>query len=208
MRSQVWNEDLVRAFKVREGEARSRGTRYFHWGEAAEKIQKCGKDIYEQNCRDGGTKIVNKPQGLSTTASDLLERIVRGPALVVPPGMEAFGEHACAHAKLLRCTPLFRGSDSAISFRLSCLLALCLDTINNGGGQVPAPAEDDLSDHQYLQNMQHRGGGYAILMAFHSERRRRGPAFRGPLHKDEIIRLAQVQAHALGVDIIIRQDNA
>jgi len=96
----VWNEDLVRAFKVREGDAKSRGVRYFHWGEAADKIQRCGKDIYEQHCRDGGSKIVNKPQGLTDNAADLLERIVRGLAPVVPPGMQAFGEHPCPRSRL------------------------------------------------------------------------------------------------------------
>jgi hypothetical protein len=63
---------------------------------------------------------------------------------------------------------------------------------------VPAPVEDDLSDHQYLRDMQPRKGGYAILMAFHSERQRRGTAFQGPLHKDEIIRLGQVQRASCG----------
>ena len=55
------------------------------------------------------------------------------------------------------------------------------------------PADDDMSGHQYLISMQNRGGGYAILMAFHVERRRRGTDFKGPLHKDEIISLGQVQ---------------
>ena len=66
------------------------------------------------------------------------------------------------------------------------------DTINNGGGQVPAPA-DDLRKHQYLKEMRYQKGGYAILMAFHRERQRRGVDFQGPLLKREILTLAQVR---------------
>jgi hypothetical protein len=89
--AQVWNDDLVRAFMVRCREAGSRKVRNFHWKEAAGTVRACGKDIYEQNCKDGGTKIVNKPKGLTSNAANLLENIVRGTSPVVPPGMEKFG---------------------------------------------------------------------------------------------------------------------
>ena len=81
----------MRAFTVRSNDAVARGVRYFHWKEATDTIRAAGKDIYEQNCKDGGTKIVNKPKGLTVAAASLLENIVRGVAPVVPPGMEKHG---------------------------------------------------------------------------------------------------------------------
>ena len=63
------------------------------------------------------------------------------------------------------------------------------DTANNGSGQVPVPSED-FSNHQYLRAMNHRGGGYAILMAFHKQAQRLGH-HDFDLTKAEIISMGQ-----------------
>ncbi len=150
----MWNNDLARAFWARKEDAIARGALYFKWEKALKAVLNSNKDIYEQKCKEGGTKIVNKPV-LAADPANLLENIVRGITPVIPPGFEKY------------------------------------DTANNGDGQVPA-GNDDMSNHQYLRSILYRGGGYAILMAFHSERRRRNPDFQGPLHKHEIISLGQV----------------
>jgi hypothetical protein len=151
----VWNNELTRAFWARKLDAIARGVSDYKWQKAWKAVTESNKDIYEQNCKEGGTKIVNKPGGIPADPANLLENIVKGITPVIPPGFEKY------------------------------------DTANNGDGQVPAGSED-LSNHPYLRSIHYRGGGYAIFMAFHSERIRRNPDFQGPLHKLEIISLGQV----------------
>jgi len=90
--SKVWNEDLVRAFTVRRRDDHERGERTACWDDDITAITAGRKDIYEQKCKEGGTKIVNKPKNLSVRGAQLLENLVRGSALIVPPGMERHGE--------------------------------------------------------------------------------------------------------------------
>jgi len=54
---------------------------------------------------------------------------------------------------------------------------------------VEAPADVNIDRHPYLRRMQYRGGGFAILMAFH--RRLQRPGSRQFMFKSEIIREAQ-----------------
>ena len=98
---QVWNEDLVRAFQVRWRDAHERKVRTAGWEEAVKAIEAVRKQIYEQNCKDGSTKIVNMPKGLKTDAANLLVNIVHGRARIVPPGMEQYGTELISLAKEL-----------------------------------------------------------------------------------------------------------
>jgi hypothetical protein len=129
------------------------GCRYFKWEAAIDAIKAQRKDIYWQNSKDHGGRVVNKP-ALEKTAAALLDALIRGEAPIIPPGHEEF------------------------------------DVDDPNAAQRPLPSSD-MSTHQYLKKMERRSGGYAILMVFHKEQLRRGPDFRGPLHKHQIIRLAQ-----------------
>lgn len=86
----------MRAFQVRLRDAEARKVRAVGWEEAVAAIRGQNKNIYEQNCKDGSTKIVNLPKGLKTDPANLLVNIVHGRARIVPPGMEQYGtELAC-----------------------------------------------------------------------------------------------------------------
>jgi hypothetical protein len=193
----------VRAFNVRWRDAHERKVRTAVWEDAVKAIEAVRKDIYEQNCKDGSTKIVNMPKGLKTDAANLLVNIVHGRARIVPPGMEKHGiktKHKGAAALTAEPTnkkqrAVNHSSTHAHARSHTRLLALSPDTYV-GPGSAPAPVlvdVNDLSNHQYLKEMQYRKGGYAILMAFQKERQRRGVDFQGPLLKREIISLAQVR---------------
>jgi len=56
--------------------------------------------------------------------------------------------------------------------------------------QQPQPSSS-LDNHQYLREMHPRGGGFAIFMAFHQQQLRYGADFRGPLHKDDLLKIDQ-----------------
>ena len=88
--TQVWNEELVRAFTARLQYAIAHGTRHFKYENAINKIKAVRGDIYTQNRKEGGVKIVNMPKDLPADTLLLINSIVTGDAPVIPPGHEDY----------------------------------------------------------------------------------------------------------------------
>lgn len=115
----------MRAFTVRWRDAHARNTRTLGWQEAVEAITGCVKDIYEQNCKDGSTKIVNMPKGLKADAANLLVNIVHGRARIVPPGMEQHGNKPLTAEPATKSSALSTQQNSC-SRLLAHALARCI----------------------------------------------------------------------------------
>eukprot|EP00438_Fugacium_kawagutii_P027891 Skav231437 [mRNA] locus=scaffold1847:170670:177765:+ [translate_table: standard] len=162
--AKVWNADLAHAAEVRVWYHMSKGSsKEFMWRKAHEAILAVEKEIRQYS----SGRVVNMPKIKERTTLVELEAVIRGEPWNVGyvAGLHDLVEH------IVRISPVANQLDK---------------------GRPVGPETrlgKDYAQHPYLKRMQFRGGGYAILMAFHL--RASNASRRQFMYKSELLHEAE-----------------